>query len=84
MPWTYSDETLSWDKHIENVSKKVSKGQRALKRIRPYVPQSEAKIIFLRNLRILLSISLLWLPGCFFFAEIPLTPASPPERNDGR
>ena len=36
--------------------------------------------IFLRNPRILLSISLLYVS---IFAEIPLTPASP-ERNDGR
>ena len=42
------------------------------------------KIIFLHNFRILLSISTLVSRHVSIFAEITLTPASPPERNDGR
>ena len=34
------DETLSWNKQVEKISKKVSKGLGALRRIRPYVPQA--------------------------------------------
>ena len=45
----------------------------------------EGSKIFLPNPRLSLSISLLYLPCMFLFiAEIPLTPASPPELNDGR
>lgn len=40
------DETLSWDKHIEEIFKKVSKGLGALKRIRPYVPQSTLVTVY--------------------------------------
>ena len=45
----------------------------------------EARKIVLRNPRILLSLSLTLVTlYVSIFAEIPLTPASPPERNDGR
>ena len=44
----------------------------------------EARKRFLSNPYILLSISLLWLLYVSIFDEIPMTPASPPERNDGR
>ena len=40
------DETLSWDKHIAEIFKKVSKGLGALKRIRPYVPQSTLVTVY--------------------------------------
>ena len=52
------------------------------------IPQAtqvqQARKRFLSNPYILLSISLLWLLNVSIFAEIPITPASPPERNDGR
>ena len=45
----------------------------------------EARQILRSNPYILLSISLLWSAlYVSIFAEIPLTPASPSERNDGR
>ena len=51
------------------------------KQRRTATPTSEARKIFLRNPRILLSFTLVTL-YVSIFAEIPLTPASPSERND--
>ena len=57
---------------------------RGLKQARTKTPTSGCKIKkCLPNPRLSLSISLLWLPCVSIFAEIPLTPASPPEQNDG-
>ncbi len=40
------DENLSWNKHIEIISKKIASGIGALKRMRPFVPSSTLKYIF--------------------------------------
>ena len=43
---TTLDETLSWDQHINEIFLKVSRGLGALKRVRPYVPQSTLVTIY--------------------------------------
>ena len=40
------DENLSWNVHIEKLSKKVASGIGALKRIRPYVPFTTMQLIY--------------------------------------
>ena len=40
------DEHLSWAKHIEEISKKISSAIRALKRIRPFISESTALQIY--------------------------------------
>lgn len=42
----YIDETLSWKKHIDEISKKISSGIGALKRLRPFISQSTAVKIY--------------------------------------
>ena len=36
----YVDEFLTWESHIENISKKVAKGLGVLRRLRSFVPKS--------------------------------------------
>ena len=38
--WVFVDESLSWDTHIDKVSKKIDAGIGAIKRIKPFVPHS--------------------------------------------
>ena len=40
------DENLSWNKHIDKISKKIASGIGALKRMRPFVPSSTLKYIY--------------------------------------
>ena len=40
------DENLSWNVHVEKLSKKVASGIGALKRIRPYVPFPIMQLIY--------------------------------------
>ena len=40
------DENLSWNEHINKVSKKIASGIEALKRIRPFVPTTTLQFIF--------------------------------------
>ena len=40
------DENLSWSKHIDNISKKVSSGISALKRIRCFISEETAKKVY--------------------------------------
>lgn len=40
------DETLSWSKHVNNVSKKVSSGIGALRRVRPFINEHSAEKIY--------------------------------------
>ena len=42
----YIDENLTWNVHIENLSKKVASGIGALKRIRPFVPHRTLRFIY--------------------------------------
>ena len=42
----YIDKNLSWSKHIEEISKKISSGIGALKRIRPFISQNIAVQIY--------------------------------------
>ena len=42
----YIDKNLSWSKHIEELSKKISSGIGALKRIRPFISQNIAVQIY--------------------------------------
>ena len=42
----FLDENLSWGAHIKSISKKISSGIGALKRIRPYVPLSLLETIY--------------------------------------
>ena len=39
LPGVYVDEILTWESHIENIFKKVTKGLGVLRRLRPYVPK---------------------------------------------
>ena len=41
------DETLSWSKHIDNISKKISSGIGALKHVRPFINTHSATKIYL-------------------------------------
>ena len=43
----YNDENLTWNVHIENLSKKIASCIGALKRIRPFVPHKT--LLFLYN-----------------------------------
>ena len=54
-------------KCLGDISIRALKQNRDLKQTRTATPTSEARKIFLRNPRILLSISLLWLPCMFLF-----------------
>ena len=40
------DKNLSWSKHIEEISKNISSGIGALKRIRPFISQNIAVKIY--------------------------------------
>ena len=40
------DETLFWSKHIDNISKKISSGVGALKRVRPFIKTHSATKIY--------------------------------------
>ena len=40
------DERMSWDKHIESICSKVSAGIGAIRRIKPFVPLSTAKMLY--------------------------------------
>ena len=40
------DESLSWNAHIDKLSKKIASGIGALKRIRPFVPHRTLQLIF--------------------------------------
>ena len=40
------DENLRWQTHIDNLSKKVTSGIGAIKRIRPFVPPSTLHYIY--------------------------------------
>ena len=42
----YIDKNLSWSKHIEEISKKISSGIGAFKRIRPFISQNIAVQIY--------------------------------------
>ena len=42
----YIDENLTWNVHIENLSKKIASGIGALKRIRPFVPHRALQFIY--------------------------------------
>ena len=42
----FIDEHLSWTKHIEEISKKISSAIGALKRIRPFISESTALQIY--------------------------------------
>ena len=42
----FLDENLSWGAHIKSISRKISSGIGALKRIRPYVPLSLLETIY--------------------------------------
>ena len=42
----YIDENLTWNVHIENLSKKIASGIGALKRIRPFVPHKTLLFIY--------------------------------------
>ena len=42
----YIDKNLSWSKHIEEISKKISSGISALKRILPFISQNIAVQIY--------------------------------------
>ena len=45
-PGLFIDEHLSWTKHIEEISKKISSAIGALKRIRPFISESTALQIY--------------------------------------
>ena len=42
----YIDENLTWNAHIENLSKKIASGIGALKRIRPFFPHRTLRFIY--------------------------------------
>ena len=42
----YIDESLTWNLHIENISKKIASGIGALERIRPFVPHKTLLFIY--------------------------------------
>ena len=42
----YIDENLTWNVHIENLSKKIASGIGALKRIQPFVPHRTLRFIY--------------------------------------
>ena len=42
----YIDQNLTWNVHIENLSKKIASGIGALKRIRPFVPHKTLLFIY--------------------------------------
>ena len=42
----YIDETLSWKKHMKELSKKIASGIGALKRLMPFISKDTAVIIY--------------------------------------
>ena len=40
------DELLTWDTHIDNISKKIARGRGVLRRIKPFVPADVLLCIF--------------------------------------
>ena len=42
----FLDETMSWDKHIEKMCKKVEAGIAVMKRIKPFVPSHAMQMIY--------------------------------------
>ena len=42
----YIDENLTWNVHIENLSRKIASGIGAVKRIRPFVPHRTLRFIY--------------------------------------
>ena len=54
----YIDKNLSWSKHIEEISKKISSGIGALKRIRSFIFQNNAvQIRYINSIQLPLFIS---------------------------
>ena len=42
----HADDNLSWNAHIDKISKKIASGIGALKRCRPFVPQTTLQSIY--------------------------------------